>query len=323
MDFKEASSIIIKQFEALNWDIEPKGMYAPIEHILSNGGKRLRPSLLLLAHSVFNPDLSTSINAAIGVEIFHNSTLLHDDLMDNADVRRGEPTVHVKWDANTAILSGDAMILLASKYVSDVPDQSLKKVLEIYNTITLQVCDGQQYDMDFETRMDVSVEEYLKMIELKTAVLLAGSLKMGAVLGGASDEDAERMYDFGLNLGLAFQLIDDLLDVYGDEATFGKAIGGDISSNKKTFMLISAIQKASGESKDALNKWLLVKDFDRKEKVQAVTDLYNQLGIRELAEEKATYFSNKSFEMLAQLSVQNESTKALHEVAQKLLSRNA
>lgn len=322
MNFKEASGIIANEFSLLNWNIEPIGMYLPIEHMLSNGGKRLRPSLLVMAAAVFSDNVGGAIQPALGIELFHNSTLLHDDLMDNADVRRGLETVHVKWDANTAILSGDAMILLASKYVCMAPSEKLKEVIEVYNTITLQVCDGQQYDMDFEKRMDVSIDEYLRMIQLKTAVLLAGSLKIGAIIGGASKSDQDKIYDFGLNLGLAFQLIDDLLDVFGDEAVFGKAIGGDIASNKKTFMLISAIQQAKGDQKKQLDYWLGLENFNRADKVEAITQLYNQLGIREAAEQKAEYYSQESFKALSSLSVQNNTVEALADIAQKLLKRN-
>lgn len=322
MNFTQASTLIVNEINKLNWNIEPTGMYSPIQHILSNGGKRLRPAVLLMSASIFSDDYSKAIAPAIGVELFHNSTLLHDDLMDDASLRRNQPTVHVKWDANTAILSGDAMILLAARYVSQSPEKSLKDVLEVYNKITLEVCDGQQYDMDFELRKDVKIAEYLKMIELKTAVLLAGSIKMGAIIGGASKTDQDKLYNFGLHLGLAFQMIDDLLDVYGDEATFGKEIGGDISSNKKTFMLISAMEKAEGEVKERLTQWILAKEFKKVDKVKEVTSIYNELGIREMAEEKAEEYFKKSLASLDQLSVKNQTVTDLADLAVKMLKRN-
>lgn len=322
MNFTEASKLIIKEISKLDWNIEPVGMYSPIKHILSNGGKRLRPAVLLMTTSIFTNDYTKAVAPAIGVELFHNSTLLHDDLMDDASLRRNQPTVHVKWNANTAILSGDAMILLAARYVSQSPVACLKEVMEVYNKITLEVCDGQQYDMDFESRDDVTISEYLKMIELKTAVLLAGSIKMGAIIGGASTEDQNRLYDFGLNLGLAFQMVDDLLDVYGDEATFGKEIGGDISSNKKTFMLISAMEKATEDLKQQLNQWVTAKEFNKEDKVKAVTSIYNDLGIREMAEQKAEDYFKKSLASLDQLSVKNKTVTELAELAIKMLKRN-
>lgn len=322
MNFTEASSIINNEIDQLDWNIEPKGLYMPVKHILSNGGKRLRPAVLLMSASIFTSDIKKAISPAIGVELFHNSTLLHDDLMDGATLRRNQTTVHVKWDANTAILSGDAMILLAAKYVSNCPVEFLGPVLNVYNKVVLEVCDGQQYDMDFEVRENVSVNEYLKMIELKTAVLLAGSIKMGAILGGASQYDQNKLYDFGLNLGLAFQMVDDLLDVYGDEATFGKEIGGDITSNKKTFMLISAQNKANGEDKETLVYWLKKEDFNREDKIREVTSVYNKLGIKKLAEDKAEEYFQKSLAALNQLSVKNATVNELANLAKLLLKRN-
>lgn len=322
MNFAEASAIINTEIDRLNWQIEPKGLYTPIQHILSNGGKRLRPAVLLMSASIFTENIKKAISPAIGVEVFHNSTLLHDDLMDGASLRRNQPTVHEKWNNNTAILSGDAMILLASRLVGDCPVEYLKPVLEVYNKIALEVCDGQQYDMDFEVRENVTIPEYLKMIELKTAVLLAGSLKMGAILGGASAEDQNRLYEFGLNLGLAFQMVDDLLDVYGDEATFGKEIGGDITSNKKTFMLISALNKAQGQTKERLQYWINAVDFMREDKIREITAIYDELGIKELAEAKAEKYYQQSINSLEQLSVKNETVKHLAGLATKMLKRN-
>ncbi len=322
MNFAEASTLINDEIEKLNWNIEPEGLYAPVQHILSNGGKRLRPSILLMTSSIFTQETSHAIAPAIGVEIFHNSTLLHDDLMDGATLRRNQETVHVKWNDNTAILSGDAMILLASKFMCNCPSQYLKPVLEVYNKIALEVCDGQQYDMDFEQRTDVTINEYLQMIELKTAVLLAGSIKIGAILGGASVGDQDKLYRFGVNLGLAFQMVDDLLDVYGDEATFGKEIGGDIASNKKTFMLISAMDRASGQTREKLQGWLHAETFNRDEKIKEVTAIYNALGIKQLAEEKAEAYFHQSLEALSQLSVQNETVTQLADLATQMLKRN-
>ena len=254
MRFEEALNLVNNQLEKEQFGEEPVGLYEPIKYTLANGGKRIRPALALMAYSVFAKyDARSVLMPALGVEILHNFTLLHDDIMDHAEVRRGKATVHKKWDENTAILSGDAMFILAYKYLAKCNEKVLAKVLNIFSKTALEICEGQQYDMDFEERYDVSIDEYLEMIRLKTAVLLGCSLKIGAICGGADDKDADLLYDFGINIGLAFQLMDDILDVYADYETFGKEPGGDIASNKKTFLLLKALELADTENRKILN----------------------------------------------------------------------
>ena len=297
----------VNQFiAALPYDRKPETIYAPIKYVLSLGGKRIRPVLMLLAYNLFKDDPESILMPACALETYHNYTLLHDDLMDNADVRRGRPTVHRKWDANTAILSGDSMLVVAYQRIAQVEPSKLQPVLSLFTETALEIGEGQQYDMDFEQRNDVTEEEYIEMIRLKTSVLLACAVKIGAILGGASDEDAERLYKFGEQMGLAFQLQDDLLDVYGDPKVFGNAIGGDTTSNKKPYMLINALQRADESQRAELEHWINAKEFDRNEKVQAVTRLYNEMGIRELCERKINYYFEESRKCLDQVGVSGE-----------------
>ena len=234
----------------------PKGLYEPIEYTLSLGGKRIRPVLMLMAYNLYREDVASIYEPATAIEVYHNHTLLHDDLMDRSDMRRGKPTVHKVWNDNTAVLSGDAMLILAFRYMTACPAEHLKEVMELFSLTMLEICEGQQLDMEFESRGDVTEDEYIEMIRLKTAVLLAGSLKIGAILAGATAEDAENLYKFGMQIGVAFQLQDDLLDVYGDPEVFGKKIGGDILCNKKTYMLIKALDRADAKQSEELNRWL-------------------------------------------------------------------
>lgn len=305
----------------LNFSRHPKGLYDPIEYVLSLGGKRIRPVLLLMAYNLYRDDIEKAYAAAAAIEVYHNCTLLHDDLMDNADVRRGKATVHKKWDENTAILSGDAMLILSYHYLADTSNQHLKKVLDIYNQTVLEICEGQQMDMDFEKRDDVSVPEYMEMIRLKTAVLLAASLKIGAILGGASDEDAQHAYDFGIQIGLAFQLQDDWLDVYGDPAVFGKKIGGDICCNKKTFMLIKAFENADQATLSIMHEWINAATFDEKEKIDFFTNVYNELGVKSLAEQKMDELYIKGLQSLDEMSVSDEKKEILRQMAASLMNR--
>ena len=300
---------------------EPRNLYAPISYVLSMGGKRVRPLLMLLAYQLYKEDFENVLPAAAAVEVYHNFTLLHDDLMDEADVRRGKPTVHKKWDDNSAILSGDAMLILSYHLLAKSTDKNLKEVLDVFNQITLEVCDGQQFDIEFESREDVTESDYLNMIRLKTAVLLAGSMKMGAILGGASKQESQLLYDFGLNIGLAFQLQDDYLDVYGDPTVFGKENGGDIVSNKKTYMLIRAINLAEGETKKSLIEWINAKQFDEDKKIKAVTEIYNQLGIDKVCQAKMEEYYSKALTALEQLSFDSEKTSSLKELASSLMNR--
>lgn len=323
LSFKEIQEKIEREIGRLEFDCPPKSLYEPITYILSLGGKRIRPALVLMAYNLYREDVEKAVRPAIGLEVFHNFTLLHDDLMDQADKRRNKPTVHKVWNANTAILSGDAMLIAAYQLIGETAPEHLKEVLDLFTRTALEICGGQQYDMEFESRMDVSEEEYLEMIRLKTAVLLACSLKTGAILGGASREDAENLYLFGINIGLAFQLQDDLLDVYGDTRTFGKNIGGDILCNKKTFLLINALRRAEGEQKAQLEHWIARKDFDAAEKIAVVTNIYNVLGLKELSEAKMQTYYAEGMKNLAALSVSEERLAVLKEVTSRLMFRQS
>ncbi len=285
----------------------PFGLYEPVKYQLDMGGKRVRPLLTLMACDMFGGDVNSAISPALGLEIFHNFTLLHDDVMDKAEIRRGRPTVHIAWSENTAILSGDAMQIIATQKVCDAPANVHKEVLDLYNKTALEICEGQQYDMEFENRDDVTVEEYINMIRLKTAVLIGCALKMGAIIAEAAPEQSEALYKFGENIGLAFQLQDDYLDVYGDAKTFGKKIGGDILNNKKTYMLISAMTLAKGEIKERLLSLLEGPQDDNK--IEQVTAIYSELGIDKMAREKISEYSQKALTYLNGIP-NNEELKA-------------
>ena len=309
--------------EKLPYMHEPEGLYEPVEYVLGLGGKRIRPVLMLLAYNLYREDVDRIFPQAAGIETYHNFTLLHDDLMDKADMRRNKPTVHRKWDENTAILSGDAMLILAYQFMmQDCPAGCMKEVMGIFGRTALEVCEGQQWDMEFESRTDVGVDEYIEMIRLKTSVLLAGSLKIGAVLGGASEKDAQLLYDFGIKMGLAFQLQDDYLDVYGDPAVFGKKIGGDILCNKKTYMLINALLLADDGQRAELKRWIDAREYEPQEKIQAVTALYDQIGIRELCDKKITAYFEKAGECLNALEVDDCRKQMLREFIGSLIHRN-
>ncbi len=301
----------------------PKSLYEPVEYVLSAGGKRLRPVLLLMAYNLYKDDIETAMWTACGLETYHNYTLLHDDLMDKADVRRGRMTVHNKWNENTAILSGDSMLVLAYQRIAKCDNTKLREVLDCFTETALEIGEGQQYDMDFETRNDVSEEEYIEMIRLKTSVLLACALKIGAILAGADAEDQENLYRFGENIGLAFQLQDDYLDVYGDEKVFGKAIGGDICNNKKTYMFINACNLAKGDDKAQLDAWLSAETFDKAEKIKAVTDIYNKIGVDRLAKEKMEYYLDVAKEYLSKVKVSDDKKVEIKEYAEKLMLRKS
>lgn len=299
----------------------PRGLYDPIEYILSLGGKRIRPVLMLMAYNLYKENVSSIYGPATGLEVYHNYTLLHDDLMDRADVRRGKPTVHKVWNDNTAILSGDAMLVLAYQYMTDCSSEHLKEVMELFSLTALEICEGQQMDMEFESRSDVAEEEYIEMIRLKTAVLLATGLKIGAVLGEATTEDAELLYKFGMYIGVAFQLQDDLLDVYGDPELFGKKTGGDILCNKKTYMLIKALQRADDGQRAELDRWLNAKTFQPEEKIAAVTELYNQLDIRAVCENKMREYYTLAMTCLEAVSVVEEKKSELKNMMKQLMYR--
>ncbi len=307
----------------LTYERTPKSLYEPVEYVLSAGGKRLRPVLLLMAYNLYKDDIQQAMWTACGLETYHNYTLLHDDLMDKADVRRGRMTVHNKWDENTAILSGDSMLVLAYERIAKCADDKLRDVISCFTETALEIGEGQQYDMDFETRRDVAEDEYIEMIRLKTSVLLACALKIGALLAGADAEDQENLYRFGENIGLAFQLQDDYLDVYGDEKIFGKAIGGDICNNKKTYMLINALNLAQGDDKAQLDKWLSAQTFDRAEKIKAVTDIYNNVGVGHLAKNKMEHYLDVAKTYLSKVKVADERKKQLKEYAEQLMLRKS
>lgn len=300
---------------------QPESLYNPVRYVLEQGGKRIRPILMMLAYELYKDHPEDIILPAVGLETYHNYTLLHDDLMDNADMRRGNQTVHKKWDANTAILSGDSMLVLAYRCMQQVSDNKLRPVLETFTETALQVGEGQQYDMDFEKRNDVSEEEYIEMIRLKTSVLLACALKMGALLADAPKEDTVNLYKFGEQMGLAFQLQDDYLDVYGDPKVFGKAVGGDITSNKKTYMLINAFNRANAHQREELIRWTTAKEFDKQEKILAVTQLYNEMNIGRLAQEKIACFFEQSRGYLDAVQVPEQRKAHLREFAGRMMKR--
>ena len=306
---------------SLPYERKPKSLYDPIEYVLAAGGKRIRPSFVLMAYNLFHDDVDRILPVATALETYHNYTLLHDDLMDKADMRRGRPTVHKKWDDNTAILSGDTMLVLAYEHLAKCDTKYLKPALDLFTETALEVSEGQQFDMEFETRNDVAEEEYIEMIRLKTSVLLACALKMGAVVAGVSDADANALYAFGEKVGLAFQLQDDLLDVYGDPKVFGKAIGGDITSNKKTFMLINAFNRADAETRAELERWTTATEFDPAEKIAAVTEIYNRLGIDKLAEQRIKEYFEQSRQHLDELSVSDDRKAVLREYTERMMNR--
>lgn len=300
---------------------QPETLYEPIRYVLSLGGKRIRPVLMLMSYNLYKDDADTILPTACGLETYHNYTLLHDDLMDNADMRRGHATVHKKWDANTAILSGDSMLVLSYQRIAQCAPQYLPQILDLFTTTALEIGEGQQYDMEFETRDDVCEAEYIEMIRLKTSVLLACAMKMGAIQAGASVADQDALYRYGESLGLAFQLQDDYLDVYGDPSVFGKNIGGDITSNKKTFMLINALLRAEGQDKAELEAWIARKDFERQEKVDAVTHLYTKLGIDRLARERIEYYTREALSCLDAVDTPDERKAELREYTMMMMRR--
>jgi len=321
LKFEEIQNIVNNEIAKLDFKSEPVELYQPISYALSGNGKRLRPCLALLSCNLFNNDIRNAIKPAIGVEMFHNFTLLHDDIMDKADIRRNKPTVHKKWNENVAILSGDAMLIKTYELFFELKPNILAKVIEVFNKAALQVCEGQQYDMNFETKIDVTTDEYIKMITLKTAVLLAASLKIGAIIGGATLKDANLLYNYGINLGIAFQLQDDYLDVYGDVKTFGKKIGGDIVSNKKTYLLISAIENAKDENKHKLLNLLYNKHIKSHEKIKEVTDIYNDLNIPQVLKEKLHFYHSQAVNNISQVNAKKGDINVFIKLSNNLLIR--
>ena len=321
--FEEAQQMVNHELENYSIDRFPEELYDPVRYILSIGGKRLRPALVLMTCSVFNDAVHKAIKPALAIEFFHNFTLLHDDIMDHSNIRRGHQTVHERWNPNTAILSGDVMSILSYKIISESDDQILKDLLQLFNLTALQVCEGQQYDMNFESRMDVAVGEYLKMIELKTAVLIAASLKAGAISGGADLLDAELLYEFGMNLGMAFQIRDDFLDVYGDPEKFGKKIGNDIVTNKKTFLLIQALELSDPEMKARLMDLLGQENINPELKIREVTNIYQKLGIDSISADLAQSYYDKSIHYLDRVGAEAARKENLAKFAEELMNRDA
>ena len=320
--FNEYLERVNNAIKAIPYPEQPSHLYEPITYTMDLGGKRLRPVLVLMACEAVGGDINRALTPAIGLEMFHNFTLLHDDVMDKADIRRGKPTVHVKWDDNTAILSGDAMLTMATQLIAQAPADVMPQVMDLYNRTAMEIYEGQQYDVDFEKRSDVTVDEYIEMIRLKTSVLLGCACKMGALIGGADEATAQLFYKVGENLGLAFQLQDDMLDVWGDEATFGKAIGGDIMNNKKTFLLINAMQRATGDHKVELSLWLSTPHASRAVKVPAVTAIYDALNLRSLSLDAINRYNDEALEALSKIAISDEARSEFANFITRLVKRD-
>lgn len=300
---------------------EPTNLYEPVHYILGLGGKRLRPILTLMTAEVFGGKAKDAMDAALAIEMFHNFSLVHDDIMDDAPLRRGKTTVHEKWDLNTGILSGDAMLILSYQFFESYPPEVFKKLTSLFSKTAIEVCEGQQYDVDFETRDDVTIPEYLKMIEYKTSVLVAAAMQMGAIIAHASDQDAEAMYEFGRNLGIAFQLQDDYLDAFGDPKTFGKQVGGDIMENKKTFLYLKSLEKSAKEDRESLLHLYSIKPKDAAAKVEAVKGIFTESGAVEATQMEIESYTRKAFEVLEQLTIPETNKQLLRKFGENLMKR--
>lgn len=318
---KQIQESFEEYLQGLDYSRQPLQLYAPISYVLSLGGKRIRPTFLIMAYNMYADDIESVFSTAAGMEIFHNFTLLHDDLMDRADMRRGKPTVHKKWNENTAILSGDGMLVLAYRYLVQTSKPKLDQVLDLANTTFTEIMEGQQYDMEFETRNDVTEQEYIEMIRLKTSVLLAACVRMGAVLGGATPDDAKLLYEFGEKIGLAFQLQDDMLDVYGDPAIFGKKIGGDILCNKKTYLYINTYRLADAVQRDELDRWAAYDGDDPESKISAVRAIYDAIGVKQLSERLIAGLFDEAMLKLDAVNIPSDKKQMLREYAGSLLNR--
>jgi len=321
LDLLKYHSDFIKYLESQEFKKEPKNLYAPIDYILQLGGKRIRPILTLIAADVFSGDYKKALPAALAIETFHNFTLVHDDIMDDAPLRRGKETVHEKWDINTGILSGDAMLILAYQYFENYKPTVFQQLAKLFSKTALEVCDGQQLDVDFETRNNVTIEEYIKMITLKTSVLVAAALKMGAIIAEVDETQSNHLYNFGLNLGIAFQLQDDYLDTFGDPDTFGKQVGGDIIENKKTYLYLKALEIASKEDKNKLESFFAQKLKDNSTKIAEVSSIFKQNNIPKLIQERIEYYTDKSFESLEHLNISSDNKKGLMLFGGNLMNR--
>lgn len=314
--------IVFAHFSDLLLEKEPKNLYEPIQYILALGGKRMRPVLTLMAAEVFNVDCKNALSAATAVEIFHNFSLIHDDIMDDAPLRRGHETVHEKWNINTGILSGDAMLILAYQYFEQYEPKIFRELAQLFSKTALEVCEGQQWDVDFEQRDDVTIPEYLKMIEYKTAVLVGAAMKMGAIVAETTEENANLIYDFGLNLGIAFQLQDDYLDAFGDPLTFGKQVGGDIIENKKTYLYLKAIEFAKGAEKEQLLHLFSIQPNDNTDKINSVKEIFNQTKASEATQKAIQEYTFKAFETLEKMKIEDEKKVVLRSFGENLMSRN-
>lgn len=321
-NWEETRDIVNEFIDKLEFEREPLELYAPIRYTLAQSGKRVRPVLFLMAYNIYKENIQEALYPAVAVETYHNYTLIHDDVMDRATIRRGKPTVCAKWGDTAAILSGDTMLVLAYEFLSHVPADKLPQMLSLFTETAKEIGDGQQYDLDFENRDNVPEEEYLEMIRLKTSVLLAAAMKLGGMLAGAPKEDLDNLYAYGETMGLAFQLQDDLLDVYADQSLFGKKIGGDICCNKKTFLLITAMNLASPEQLSKMKEWMAKSEFDADEKIAYFTSVYNELGVREICEQRIQSLFAKCDEYIDRVSVPEEKKKYLKEFANSLLDRN-
>ena len=313
---------ISNHFNSLTVEKDPKNLYEPIQYILALGGKRMRPVLTLMAAEIFDCDYKMALNAATAVEVFHNFSLIHDDIMDDAPLRRGKVTVHEKWDINTGILSGDAMLILAYQYFEEYEPKIFRDLAKLFSKTALEVCEGQQYDVDFETRDDVTIPEYLKMIEYKTAVLVGAAMKMGAIVAETSQENADLIYDFGLNLGIAFQLQDDFLDAFGNPETFGKQIGGDIIENKKTYLYLKALEFGDKEDKDQLMHLFSIQPKENSDKIETVKTIFNESGSSMATQEAIKEYTQKAFETLKKMDISEEKKQVLYVFGEKLMNRN-
>ena len=314
--------LISQYFLELSFNKEPKNLYEPIEYILHLGGKRMRPVLTLMATEIFDVDCKKALAAATAIEVFHNFSLVHDDIMDDAPLRRGNETVHEKWDVNTAILSGDAMLILAYQHFEEYEPKIFRELAKLFSKTALEVCEGQQYDVDFETREDVTIPEYLKMIQYKTAVLVGAAMKMGAIVAETSDVNANLIYDFGLNLGIAFQLQDDFLDAFGDPETFGKQVGGDIIENKKTYLYLKAMEFSNADEKEQLTHLFSVQPTDNSDKIESVKSIFNQTKASEATQKAIQEYTFKAFETLEQMDISNDKKMMLKVFGEKLMNRN-
>jgi len=322
LTIEDYQRIIKEKIDNRPFDCKPAELYDPINYTMKLGGKRLRPTLTLLACDIFDGNVDEAINAALGLETFHNFTLLHDDIMDKAPIRRGEPTVYKKWDANRAILSGDTMMVLAYDYLLNSPKDLLFDLFTVFNKVGKEVCEGQQFDMNFETAETVSIEEYLEMIRLKTAVLIGGSLRVGSIIARVSPEQSELIYDFGENIGMAFQLQDDLLDAFGDSSVFGKQTGGDIKTNKKTYLYLKALDLANTEDYKRLKYLYTITDEDNQDKIDEVLQLFNQYKISELTRNLMEEYYDKAMKHLNKIPLIDSKQKVLVDLADTLMKRD-